>query len=288
MLTTRTRAICWGADIPPGIEATDGLVITTDELQKTADLAFFKEQVVRFRQWMADRGYRNRPLYVSEYGILMPESYGFPPSLVNNFMTQTFDFLLNSTDEKLGYTADNNRLVQRLAWYSTIDPSFNGSLYQSTTNDTFAPPFELTAIGNNFRTYAEAITVTSDFKLLGVIQKAGVSLAGSQGITLTFKATVANAGNNQLPAAAVVRFYLGDPAAGGLELGSTNVQMAGCGSAGTTEFTWTDVPASANGQYVYARLQASGVDTQARVQVVVARNSLTMPLIWRPWQLSRQ
>lgn len=281
-------AICWGADIPPGIEATDGLVITTNELQKTADLAFFKEQVVRFRQWMADRGYRNRPLYVSEYGILMPESYGFPPSLVNNFMTQTFDFLLNSTDEKLGYTADNNRLVQRLAWYSTIDPSFNGSLYQSTTNDTFAPPFELTAIGNNFRTYAEAITVTSDFKLLGVIQKAGASLAGSQGITLTFKATVANAGNNELPAAAAVRFYLGDPAAGGLELGSINVQMAGCGSTGTTEFTWTDVPASANGQYVYARLQAPGVDTQTRVQVVVARNLLTMPLIRRPWQLSRQ
>jgi hypothetical protein len=237
---------------------------------------------------MADRGYRNRPLYVSEYGILMPESYGFPPSLVNHFMTPTFDFLLNSTDEKLGYTADNNRLVQRLAWYSTIDPSFNGSLYQSTTNDALTPPFELTAIGNNFGTYAEAITVTSDFKLLGVTQKAGTSLAGSQGITLTFKAAVANAGNNQLPAAAVVRFYLGDPAAGGLELGSTNVQMAGCGSLGTTEFTWTNVPVSANGQYVYARLQASGVDTQTRVQVVVARNSLTMPLIRRPWQLSRQ
>jgi hypothetical protein len=142
-------AICWGADIPPGSNATDGLVITTDELQKTADVAFFEAQVIRFRQWMADNGYRDRPLYVSEYGILMPESYGFPPSLVNSYMTKTFDFLLNTKDEKLGYAADDYRLVQRLAWYSTVDPSFNGSLYRSTTESPLSPPFELTTIGEN-------------------------------------------------------------------------------------------------------------------------------------------
>lgn len=274
-------AICWGADIPPGVDATDGLIITTGELQKTADVAFFKEQVIRFRQWMADHGYRNRPLYVSEYGILMPESYGFPPSLVNNYMTNTFDFLLTTADEKLGYAADDNRLVQRLAWYSTLDPSFNGSLFQSTTDDPVTPPFVLTAIGNNFRAYADAITVRSDFKLLGVTQQAGVSITEGQDVTLTLKAEVANAGNNEWPATATVRFYLGDPAAGGVELGSTNVQMAGCGNTRTVEFAWTDVPASANGQYVYARLQANGVDLQARVQVFVADKLLALPLIWR-------
>jgi hypothetical protein len=281
-------AICWGADIPPGVEATDGLIITTDELQKTADVSFFKEQVFRFRQWMADKGYRNRPLYVSEFGILMPESYGFPPALVNNYMTETFDFLLNNTDGKLGYPADNNRLVQRLAWYSTVDPSFNGSLYESTTNNPLSPPFELTAMGENFRAYADAISVSSDFKLLGVSQDAGVNLAGSAGVTLTLKATVANAGNNQWPATAAVRFYLGDPAAGGVELGSTNVQLSGCGNMSTAEFVWIDVPDSADGQYVYARLQAPGIDTQARVRVVIAQDLLCMPLLWRPWHQSTQ
>jgi hypothetical protein len=281
-------AICWGADIPPGIEATDGLIITTDELQKTADVAFFKEQVVRFRQWMADHGYRNRPLYVSEYGILMPESYGFPPSLVNNYMTKTFDFLLTATDDRLGYAADGNRLVQRLAWYSTIDPAFNGSLFQSTTSDPLTPPFVLTSMGDNFRAYADAIAVKSEFKLLGVTQATTAGAVGSdEGATLTFMAEVANGGNNQWPLPATVRFYLGDPAAGGVELGSTNVQVPGCGRTSMAEFVWTDVPASAGGQYVYARLQANGVDMQARVQVVTTEKLLGLPLVWRPWQLRK-
>ena len=29
------------------------------------------------RQWMADHGQRDKPLWITEYGILMPEEYGF-------------------------------------------------------------------------------------------------------------------------------------------------------------------------------------------------------------------
>ena len=238
-------SICWGADIPPGSSATDGMVITIDELQKTADAAFFEAQIIRFRQWMADKGYRNLPLYVSEYGILMPESYGFPPSLVNDYMTKTFDFLINTKDEKLGYAADDNRLVQRLSWYSTIDPSFNGSLFQSKSGGPLSPPFELSSMGQHYRDYAAALPVASSFKLLGFSQQAPIGITAGEGVTLTLKATVSNAGDNQWPAGASVHFYLGDPAKGGVELGSQAVQMAGCGQTATVEYTWTDVPPSA-------------------------------------------
>ena len=37
------------------------------------DFELFKEQIVRFRQWLADRGYRGAPVYLTEYGVLMPD-----------------------------------------------------------------------------------------------------------------------------------------------------------------------------------------------------------------------
>jgi hypothetical protein len=276
--------ICWGADIPPGIDATDGLIIGLDELEKTADVAFFSEQVIRFRQWMADNGYRNRPLYVSEFGILMPEDRGFPPAVVNDFMTRTFDFLLAASDENLGYPADKNRLVQRLAWYSTLDPSFNGSLFQSTSSEPLKPPFELTAIGRNYREYAEPIALAADFQLLDISQKSPVAVTGSAAVSVTLAATVSNAGNNQWPAPAVVNFYLGDPAAGGVYLGAAAVALSGCGQTATAEFVWQDVPASAAGQYVYARLAGQGDATLTRVQVVIVQNLLRLPFLRQAWQ----
>ena len=145
--------LCWGADIPPGIDAIDGLVIenTRDDLQKTIDINLFKQQIERFRRWMFARGYTNKPLYLSEYGILMPEDYGFPVDKVNAYMNDSFNYLLTKTDPQLGYFPDGNRLVQRFSWYSTIDINFNGSLFQHLVNgnpvDT--PPFALSPFGQN-------------------------------------------------------------------------------------------------------------------------------------------
>jgi hypothetical protein len=268
--------ICWGADIPPGIDATDGLIIGLDELQKTADVNFFKEQIVRFRQWMADNGYRNLPLYVSEYGILMPADRGFPPTLVNRYMNDTFDYMLTATSDQLGYAADNNRLVQRFAWYSTLDPSFNGSLFESTTSDPLSPPFRRTTMGDNYLAYANGMQANSEYKLMGLTQLP-LSATSGTGISVTLRATLANAGNNQWPAAGRVLFYWGDPTAGGVPLGTADVSLTGCGRTATVDFVWADVPAEANGQLVYARLQAPGVDTQTSVQIVLIKDLLFLP-----------
>jgi hypothetical protein len=117
-------------------------------------------------------------------------------------------------------------------------------------------------------------------------QQAPLGVATGTSVTLTLRATVANAGNNQWPAGATVRFYLGDPANGGTELGSKAVQMSGCGQTSTVEFTWTDVPESADGQLVYARLLAPGVDTTMSTQVVQAKELVCMPFIRQAWQLA--
>jgi hypothetical protein len=74
-----------------------------------------------------------------------------------------------------------------------------------------------------------------------------------------------------------VQFYWGDPATGGVPIGSTDVRLTGCGRTATVDFGWENVPAAANGAMVYARLQAAGVDTQTNVQIVLIKDLLFLP-----------
>lgn len=130
----------WGCGIPPGIDAEYGQLYTVYD---NANIAIFREHVVAFRRWMHDRGYRDRPLIISEYGVLMPSEYlgggdaAYGDQVVINFMRDSFDYLLSARDETLGCPADGYRLVQQWAWYSLNDKlidldtfiGFNGGLY---------------------------------------------------------------------------------------------------------------------------------------------------------------
>ena len=61
----------WGADIPPGIDdVNEGMVI--DDVDEIINVATFANQIRNFRIWLANNGYRDKPLYVSEYGVLFP------------------------------------------------------------------------------------------------------------------------------------------------------------------------------------------------------------------------
>ena len=124
----------WGVGIPPGVEAESGMLY---EIQEHDDLTLFREQLFAFRRWMAARGQRDRPLVVSEYGIVMPADYGFDPARVEAFMTATFDLFLTLTDPEVGYPADGGRLVQWWCWYSLADTMYpTGNLFDP---DTKAP-----------------------------------------------------------------------------------------------------------------------------------------------------
>ncbi|MFN2167268.1 MAG: glycosyl hydrolase, partial [Anaerolineae bacterium] len=59
----------WGVDIPPGLQSNAGIL---REIADHDNLEIFRAQLVSFRRWMKDRGQQNKPLIVSEYGILMP------------------------------------------------------------------------------------------------------------------------------------------------------------------------------------------------------------------------
>lgn len=136
----------WGVSIPPGFSQIDQGMLW--EIQDHNRLDLFQQQIVDFRRWMARNGQRDKPLIITEYGILMPADYGFTPDTVVQYMRATFDYLLNARDETIGYPADDNRLVQKLAWFSLTNTTYpSGNVIDPTTG-------QLTVVGQAFAEYA--------------------------------------------------------------------------------------------------------------------------------------
>jgi hypothetical protein len=131
----------WGVDIPPGIEEDRGELYEVDD---SGNIEAFRRHIVNFRRWMAEHGFQKHPLIVSEYGIPMPEDYGFPPERVVAFLRGTFEFFLTATDPALGDPADGYRLVQRWCWYSLDDTTYpTGRLFDPQTG-------AMTAVGEGW------------------------------------------------------------------------------------------------------------------------------------------
>ena len=143
----REEAGSWGVDIPPGMREQQGSLY---EIVDHDNFGIFKENIFAFRRWMKERGFGERPLAITEYGILMPFDYGFPPETVAAFMRQSFDFFLTTRDEEIGYAPDDYRLVQWWFWYSLHDPDLyvTGNLYERQTG-------ELTPLGEVWREYVD-------------------------------------------------------------------------------------------------------------------------------------
>jgi hypothetical protein len=134
----------WGVDIPAGMTEQTGQLY---EIADHDDMAIFRKQIVDFRRWMKERGQQDKPLIVTEYGILMPNDYGFPPQQVERFMLDTFEFFRTAADPALGYPADGYRLVQRWCWFSLLDERY-------PTDDLVQADGQVTLLGKAFRGYA--------------------------------------------------------------------------------------------------------------------------------------
>jgi hypothetical protein len=143
----------WGVDIPPGMD--DSLAIRY-EIEDHDNLEILEQNLIDFRSWMADRGYRDKPLIVTEYGILMPEDYGFPPQRVAEFLTGTFR-LFQTLSGDLGYQSDDGRLVQQWFWYSVYANVLypTGNLYNPSDG-------QLTALGQVWAEYVSGSSIDSN------------------------------------------------------------------------------------------------------------------------------
>lgn len=184
-----------GCGIPPG---TDPSLARDYEIQDHDDLAQWLSHVVDLRTWMRDRGYQDRPLIVSEFGILMGETYGYYYQRVKAFMVATFDWMLIATDPDIGNPADGYRLVQAWNWYSLDHKDFEG--WQTTWSHLFDPDtLEITNLGLDFGAYTGPLMDPFD----AAIDLAPISIGhdlpviGDTGhLTVTVTAQIRNGGNS--------------------------------------------------------------------------------------------
>jgi len=235
---------CWGAQIPPGVDANVGVRRDIDD---NDDLDAFKAQIWAFRQWMADRGYGGLPVVVSEFGVLMPAEYGFDPPRVNAFMSGTFAFLATAADPALGDPLDGGRLVQRWAWFSldvppwdpkTAPTGFNGNLFDPETAaiTEHGLQYEALTAGLPAPDYAELALVRWE------VPAVGRPLSPAETVTLPVTVRLGNSGTS--PAGAfLVRLQYTGPRQGTLEK-----TVPGLAASGSTELTFS-LPDLAPGAY---------------------------------------
>jgi len=236
---------CWGAGVPVGLEGvTQGRLYGIED---NADPSIFRQLVQEFRQWMKTHGFQNRPLIISEYGVLMPSDYLAPTveegdALVEQFMTETFDFMLTAADPGLGYPADGNRLVQRWLWFSLNDSlaNFNGALFRHDD------PSQMTVFGQHFSQYTAPLEVPFvDLSVRAV--SIAPNVLRSDPVSLSVSAEITNLGTQAAEPFAVA-FFEGDPDAGG-QLRATKIVSAGLRARyeeppSVVEASWTTGPAA--------------------------------------------
>jgi hypothetical protein len=230
----------WGCEIPPGVNATQGRLYS---VQDHDNMTYFKQHIVAFRQWMKDNGEQDKPLIISEYGILMPcDWYGFCDTRVRNFMLATFDYFMGaeSVNPSLGYPADGYRMVQRWAWYSLNDNNFEAT---DTHSNLFTPSTKvITVVGQAYGNYAASLSPIPYVDLIPTTFSATPTqpLFYGEPMTITLGATVANRGNTDTTQDFNVSFWDGDPS-GGANIGERNVPgLSGqWGQAAIAPIDWT-------------------------------------------------
>ncbi len=265
---------CWGAEVPPGVNEPYGEIVAIDD---NDNVTLFIERIVRFRQWMADRGYRGLPVYLSEYGVLMPDYLGFSSTRVNTFMNNTFDYMLNAADPWLGDPNDNYRLIQRWSWYSTDDKTFNGWLFDPMTK-------QISDMGENFANYVTQIADQIDLYPSQIFTVPAAPFSQGENITTTLQATIANSGNLIAATNTVtVQFYENDPDNGGVQIGADqSVSLSGCGDNETVSVAWNNASPGAHQIFVKISPATNETNTLNNITsktVLVATHRVFLPIV---------
>lgn len=145
------------AGIPVGIPANaEPSYLGNDRYALHIDFSKVAEQIVGLRQWMKERGQQEKPLIISEYGLVYPNSLmghqNSDPTPVVDFLIESSTYFLNEKNCELGYSADECRLVQQWNWFSlegrTAAANPHARLLDPSTG-------ELTEAGEAWRDFVE-------------------------------------------------------------------------------------------------------------------------------------
>lgn len=267
---------CWGCEIPPGIDADHGMLY---DIEDTDNLSIFQQRIIDFREWLAAWGYRSTPLFITEYGSLVPHSFeGWGAARTKVFMYGTFDFLRTASDSEYGYPLDGNRLVQRWLWYSLDDKNYGGPLFDS---DSLA----LLQSGSDFAAYTSAISPTVDLVAVQVTQDGPVPYSSVESVTVTLRALVSNAGNTSVTQTVTVRFLDG----GGSQIGTDQIvdlPISGCAAARYIELCYPNLAPGAHEVRMIVDpenhiVEQDEQNNEVKGVILVARVQIFLPLVAR-------
>ncbi|MBN1953859.1 MAG: hypothetical protein JW900_02305 [Anaerolineae bacterium] len=280
------------------------------------DVALFVAQVVQMRTWMAQRGEQEKPLIITEYGILKPYHYPTPenpegmcavtdcsgdfsewqycfcdengetfhPQRVVGFMHQTFDYLMSSTDVALGCPQDGYRLVQQWLWYSlaTIAPWDLG--HASNLMDP-GGGYAVTAQGQGWQDYVQILGPMVNLFPVGELRSATYLPPGAGVVDVPLAVGVANNGETTLGRNVTVTFYR--DAGLSLPLGSTVIgDLPGCiQRQAVARVTW---PGLGVGQHAFwfkidssdGVMESDETDNVGTGVVTVYPYGQRLPLVW--------
>ncbi len=240
----------YGAEIPAGLSDSQGI---TMDCGQNDSMTYFKQFIVNIRTWMRDKGERNKPLYISEYGINMPD-YCVTSKELKAFMNSSFDYLLNTSDTNLGYPIDGNRLVQRLMWYSLDDSADSPSRVEDYADSLFSSVTHLRQdYGNNWYNYIQSTASshreanTPRVNLLATETRTTPSsyFSPSHPVTFTLRAEIYNNGNTRTDSGDGIQitFYSGTPAGGHALIGRQVISdLCGCGFGHVVVQSWSINP----------------------------------------------
>jgi hypothetical protein len=248
----------WGTGIPPGFENDHGDAVIITNLTDTYSIDIFQSRIRAFRSWMANIGERGKPLWISEYGSLLPpidppggpDYYNVSDQDTANYMLATFNFMLSATDDQTGFPMDGNRLVQRWFWYSLNDHryDFGGSIFDPDNGKM------LTVVGQAFQAYQPFDLAQPD------LFPANLTIAP---MSYNFDRTlvnyrlfleIGNALSANTGASAQAWIYDGDPNAGGILIAGpiTSEAIQRCGGKVLVSADWMGVqPLTEHTLYVH-------------------------------------
>jgi hypothetical protein len=172
------------------------------------NLAIFDSQVRRMRQWMKDHGQQDKPLLLSELGLLYDENItdefgvNFTAPRATTFLTKTFSYLATASDINLGMPSDKNRLVQQWVWFSVNYPL--GHISNLVTNTS---PLTFTQAGRMFKTNVSARPLSANLLPRSASGTAPLLTQDNTSVTATLSVQLVNNGNRLVAMPLTVTFY---------------------------------------------------------------------------------
>jgi hypothetical protein len=121
----------------------------------------FVPTITTYRQVMANKGFRDKSLIITEVGVLEGVYvWDIPTSYVTSFMVQAFDWLRTARSDTTGMPTDDNRLVQRWAWFAfTSWHASDPHKWDKTALFNYDTK-QITTVGEQYRDYLAALTHT--------------------------------------------------------------------------------------------------------------------------------